>query len=86
MPMFRKRPVVIEAVQFDGTLQSVAALLAKSKQTEVGQDFIEDDLIIPTLEGEMRAKVGDWVILGTHGELYPVCKDIFEANYEPAEG
>lgn len=85
MAKFRKRPVVIEAVQYDGTLTSVEGLLAKSKQPEVAQDLIGDDLIIPTLEGEMRAKPGDWIVLGTHQELYPVRKDIFAANYDPAE-
>lgn len=85
MPKFRKRPVVIEAQQYDGTLASIAGVLAASKQTEVGQDLIDPDLIIPTLEGEMRAEVGDWVICGTHGELYPVKSEIFSANYEPAE-
>ena len=85
MPKFRKRPVVIEAQQYDGTLKSIAGVLAASRQTEVGQDLIDPDLIIPTLEGEMRCAPGDWVILRTHGELYPVKAEIFAANYEPAE-
>lgn len=61
MSKFRKKPVVIEAVQ----------------ATEV--TFIE------TLEGTMRAEIGDWIITGVKGERYPCKPDIFAATYEPAE-
>lgn len=40
------------------------------------------DFIIKTLEGEMKGKAGDYFVIGTHDEEYPVRKDIFEANYE----
>jgi hypothetical protein len=42
-------------------------------------------MIIPTLEGEMLASEGDWVIRGIKGELYPCRSDIFDATYEPVE-
>ncbi len=38
---------------------------------------------IPTLEGRMRANIGDWIIRGMKGEVYPCKPDIFEATYEP---
>ena len=41
-----------------------------------------DHLIIETLEGDMRVDIGDWIIKGVHGELYPCKPDIFEATYE----
>jgi len=41
--------------------------------------------IIPTLEGDMIAEPGDWIITGVKGERYPCKPDIFEATYEPAE-
>lgn len=82
MGKFRKKPVLIEAVQWDGNLSTIEPLLAKSTQTEIGQDFLEPDLFIPTLEGEMRAQVGDWIILGVKGELYPCRDDIFQMTYE----
>ena len=41
--------------------------------------------IIPTLEGAMRADIGDWIIRGVQGEFYPCKPDIFEATYEEAE-
>jgi hypothetical protein len=60
MPKFRKKPVVIEAVEC----------------TEV--------TLIETLEGTMRAEVGDWIITGVKGERYPCKPDIFAATYDPA--
>ena len=43
------------------------------------------DLMIRTLEGDMRAIPGDWIIRGVQGEFYPCKPDIFEATYEEAE-
>jgi hypothetical protein len=44
----------------------------------------EDFMIIETLEGDMRAVSGDWIIRGVKGEFYPCKAEIFEATYEPA--
>lgn len=85
MPKFRKKPVVVEAVRWDGNMDTIEPLLAKSTTRSVCQEFGDPTLIIPTLEGEMRAGVGDWIIRGVRGELYPVKPDIFEATYEPVE-
>jgi hypothetical protein len=41
-------------------------------------------VLIQTLEGEMRADPGDWIITGVKGETYPCKPDIFEATYETA--
>lgn len=43
-------------------------------------------LRIDTLEGEMTAQLGDYVIKGVNGEFYPCKPDIFEKTYEPVEG
>lgn len=43
-------------------------------------------MIIPTLEGPLRAAPGDWIITGLRGEQYPCKPDIFEKTYEPVEG
>lgn len=82
MPKFRKKPVVIEAVLWDGNLETVEGLLTRSKCLSVEQDLCDPALIIPTLEGKMRAEVGDWIIKGVQGELYPCKPDIFEATYQ----
>lgn len=84
MPKFRKKPVTIEAVQWDGKMTTVEPLLAGSTCEAVSQNLGSPELYITTLEGEMRADVGDWVIRGVKGELYPCKPDIFEAIYESA--
>lgn len=77
---FRKKPVVIEAVQYDGTLTSVEKL----DGLECSQTLTSDTIQIETLEGTMTANPGDWIIRGIKGEFYPCKPDIFEATYEPA--
>lgn len=77
---FRKKPVVIEAVQYDGTLLS----LEKLDGLECSQTLTSDTIQIETLEGTMTANPGDWIIRGVKGEFYPCKPDIFEATYEPA--
>lgn len=86
MMKYRKKPVVIEAVQWDGDMTTVEPLLAKSSTYGVSQDLCDHSLIIPTLEGDMRANVGDWIILGVKEELYPCKPDIFEATYDRVYG
>ena len=77
---YRKKPVVIDAVQWNGSnLQDVASL---GGAREYEQDFLGDDLVIKTLEGDMTANKGDWIIKGVKGELYPCKPDIFALTYE----
>ena len=45
----------------------------------------DKEIIIHTLEGDMKADVGDYIITGIHGEKYPCKPDIFEETYEPVE-
>ncbi len=75
MPKFRKKPVVIEAWQFDGTNFPACYPFV----------WAEGELKIGTLEGDMLVSPGDWVITGVKGEMYPCKPDIFEATYEPVE-
>ncbi len=81
---FRKKPVVIEAVQWDGTNEGYDRVCAFAKGV-----YLEPAgfgrIVIPTLEGAMYASPGDWVIRGVKGELYPCKPDIFEATYEAVE-
>lgn len=82
MPKFRKKPVVIEAIQFTG--RNDFAIL---KFCPVARDPIDTrpNLIISAKEVEMLASVGDWIIKGIKGEFYPCKPDIFAATYEPVE-
>jgi len=45
----------------------------------------QKEQIIHTLEGDMKASPGDWIITGIRGEVYPCKPDIFEETYEPME-
>lgn len=83
MGRFRKKPVEIDAVLWDGNMTTVEPLLAWSSCEAVEQDLGDPALLIPTLEGTMRAEVGDWIICGVKGELYPCKPDIFAATYDP---
>jgi hypothetical protein len=80
---YRKKPVVIEAIQFDGTNQDAVKRFCPTIRSA---DFEMTALVIPTLEGDHRADVGDWIIRGVKGEHYPCKPEIFSATYdeEPA--
>jgi hypothetical protein len=81
MPRFRKKPVVIDAVQWTGDILDAEKVTEFANGDPVG--FQGDSLTIYTLEGAMTASPGDWLIRGVKGELYPCKPDIFEATYEP---
>lgn len=92
MPMFRKKPVVIEAWKFEGGWPSALSIMqsagvggedderllwSQSDDDEAGNIEIE------TIEGTMIAQPGDWIIRGIKGEFYPCKPDIFEETYGP---
>lgn len=83
---YRKKPVVIEAVQFTGDNSSELFLWMDCNDgAEPRVRKVQDGvLIIRTLEGDMTAQPGDWIIRGVQGEFYPCKPDIFAATYEPA--
>lgn len=78
---YRKKPVVIEAEQVQagmlGDLISSAIAGGFARSTE------HDGILIYTLEGEMLARPGDWIIKGVAGEFYPCKPDIFAKTYDP---
>lgn len=77
---YRKKPVVIEAVQWVGDNLSEIQSFYKAPGILVG-----DTIKIVTLEGVMTANKGDWIIKGVRGEYYPCKPDIFAATYELVE-
>ena len=88
---FRKKPVVIEAIQLVvdlvGWEPNIAEILdftgsAYLSGKWVGEDF---EVEIRTLEGVMTAHFGDWIIRGVAGEVYPCKPEIFRQTYEPVE-
>lgn len=87
---YRKKPVVIEAEQFTlENIRELATWCGGKAQSEEGRppegDSVHVHILIPTLEGDMFATLGDWIIKGVAGEFYPCKPDIFEATYEPVE-
>jgi hypothetical protein len=91
MPKFRKKPIVVEAEQFDGTAESaerLTRLYASNVCPEFGStqethDQFTGRLCVQTPEGVIYAGPGDWIITGVAGERYPCRDDIFRATYEP---
>jgi hypothetical protein len=91
MPMYRKKPVVIEARRVAGmpiNVYAVADWCGGKVDTETAADrrSIVPFILIDTLEGTMKANEGDWIIKGVNGEFYPCKPDVFSKTYEPVEG
>ena len=75
---FKKKPVIIEAFEWTGELTpELSEFIKGSHHFTSGKD-----LVIHTLEGDMIASIGDFVIKGVKGEIYPCKPDIFWQTYE----
>lgn len=95
---FRKKPVVIDAVRYTGKLEDLNGFMpvidGRHQPFLMTPEFaglnaaheLGSPLFIPTLEGVMMTRVGDFIIRGVKGELYPCKPDIFAATYERVEG
>ena len=82
---YKKKPVVIEVVQFIGSnYKEVCDFVGKELQKLYNLGGVLS-LIIPTLEGNMKAERGDYIIKEVNGEFYPCKPDIFEKTYEIVE-
>lgn len=86
MSQWRKKPILIEAFCLSGKPDQEyppwAVAAVKSGVITYGYDGL---MHINTLEGIMRVSIGDWIIKGVEGELYPVKQRIFEATYEAVD-
>lgn len=88
MKKYRKKPVVIEAMQLRWETWNEMCKFAGVGKLSDGKpegEIMDDESIglnIPTLEGLMHADENDWIIKGVKGEFYPCKNDIFEATYE----
>lgn len=89
---YRKKPIIIDAFQWTGDnnqkedpLWIVEALKNGSARIEREDALLNLGVVmyIDTLEGTHRARIGDYIIQGVKGEIYPCKADIFEATYEP---
>lgn len=103
MAKYRKKPVVIEAIQYK-IVEEIPCKYGVAKKTNINEiaqfmkvnslrevttpnDTSEGETFLPidTLEGIMKASIGDYIIKGIQGEFYPCKPDIFEQTYELAE-
>ena len=92
---YRKKPVVVDAFQYVGDLMNcdgdycVPDWAVEAYNAEIIYydtfDFEPHELFIKTLEGDHHVSVGDYIIQGVKGELYPCKPDIFELTYELVE-
>ena len=87
MPKFRKRPIVVDAFQWDPSMED--GLLWEHK---IVKYYFEDQgyglkriWYVPTKQGQIKVNEGDWLITGIDGELYPCADSIFKTVYEPVE-
>lgn len=89
---YRKKPVVVEAFQWFGDNRQtedpewiIEAIKKGKARIEMSKDYLDrvfPVMLIDTLEGEMLANPGDFIIQGIKGEIYPCKPDIFHATYE----
>ena len=93
MKKYKKKPVVIEAIQWNGhNLQEIKDFVGKDliysiydTAQECGKGIPYVDMKIHTLEGDHEVSKGDFIIKGIKGEYYPCKPDIFEETYEPVD-
>jgi hypothetical protein len=81
MAKFRKKPIEIEAFKWQ---TDVVPEWWRAKEG-ITINVATGSAFIPTLEGIMEARVGDYIIQGIQGEIYPCKEEIFKATYEPVD-
>jgi hypothetical protein len=83
--LYRKKPIAVEVMQFIGTnwrdieVWSDDSVYVRGSKLPDYQKEME--MTVTTLEGQVRARVGDYIIRGVRGEFYPCEKSIFEETY-----
>lgn len=82
---YRKKPVVIQAFHYDGKNSSNIIDWAGKGIQSTPNHYFDRKLLIETLEGQLTASVGDYIIKGVKGEFYACKPDVFAATYEEVE-
>jgi hypothetical protein len=90
---YRKKPIVVEASQFLGFDNNSGHVMFSDRpnwlNNQIGKNIeffkVKNTITIKTLEGDMLCGVGDYIIQGVNGELYPCKEDIFNKTYERVE-
>jgi hypothetical protein len=82
MPKYVKKPVEIEAVQWTGQNKIEILEFCEKCFSKPIPGIDHSELIVSSLEGPMRASIGDYIIKGVKGEFYPCREDIFYITYD----
>jgi hypothetical protein len=85
MKKYIKKPIIVEAIQYDGFnfIEIFTWVYPSRSMIPIPENVIgTTQLIVRTLEGDMKANIGDYIIKGINGEFYPCRKVIFEKTYE----
>lgn len=92
MDKYIKKPIEVEALQIHGNIEEIKEFIGENGDAYIndaawkaGADRPRTVVTIHTLEGDMKATDGDYIIKGVKGEFYPCRKDIFEETYELVE-
>ncbi|MEG0260548.1 MAG: hypothetical protein RR651_11810 [Lysinibacillus sp.] len=95
MPKYRKKPVVIDAIQFTNDTETIIRVVEWVEDLDMSTSMIgmnatvinirEHGYFIDTLEGKMKVDFNDYVIKGIAGEFYPCKPEIFEQTYEKVD-
>jgi len=93
--LFRKKPITVQAIQWDGTMANAGAIVEWIEMLNVGEDkirFLEPNdsptkgvscIQLNTAEGTSYAYSGDWVVWGTKNDVYPCTDSVFKDVFEP---
>lgn len=86
---YKKKPVMVNAIKIHGNIAEIKEFIGENGEAyiedtawKVGKGVPQTIVTIHTLEGDMRATDGDYIIEGVQGEFYPCKGDIFEQTYE----
>lgn len=80
---YRKKPAIIDAIKWTGSNADEIVEFMKSSYSSIFDD--NQNLTIHTLEGDMKANIGDFIIRGVDGEYYPCKPEIFNKTYESCD-
>lgn len=82
MAKYRKKPIEVDAIKYDGTSRSIQEIQSMAYSSNRVVEWKKNKLLIHTDEGIMECKKGSYVIKGTEGEIYPCRESVFKATYE----
>ena len=80
----KKKPIAVKCVQFTKDLTDHELRTWSNRKAFITQLDRDDEpcVMINTLEGTMKAQYGDWIMMGSYEDVYPIRQDIFDATYD----